>query len=182
MNPLVELQNFGQAFWLDYIRRNFLASGELEQLVGNDGLRGGTSNPSIFEKAIAGSTDYAAQLEGVRCTDAASLQAAYESLAIRDIQTAADTLTPVYEQTHKQDGYVSLEVSPRNARDREATTQEARRLWDKVSRPNLMVKVPATEEGIAAMEDLIATGINVNVTLLFDQDVYERVAQAYIRG
>ncbi|MGI8744658.1 MAG: bifunctional transaldolase/phosoglucose isomerase [Bryobacteraceae bacterium] len=182
MNPLIELQKFGQAFWLDYIRRSFLTSGELDKLVTDDGLQGVTSNPSIFEKAIAGSTDYAAQLEGVRCTDADSTQAAYESLAIRDIQSATGILQPVYQKTGKRDGYVSLEVSPGNARHRQGTMDEAHRLWDKVGRPNLMVKVPATEEGIAAMEELIASGINVNVTLLFDQEVYQRVAETYIRG
>ncbi|MDQ2948230.1 MAG: transaldolase, partial [Acidobacteriota bacterium] len=182
MNPLIELQKFGQAFWLDYIRRNFLSSGELESLVTDNGLQGVTSNPSIFEKAIAGSTDYAAQLEGMLCSDDQSVQSTYEALAIRDIQEAADILLPVYEKTNKRDGYVSLEVSPGNARHRQGTLDEAHRLWQKVARPNLMVKVPATGEGIAAMEELIASGINVNVTLLFDQEVYERVAQAYIRG
>ena len=182
MNPLIELQKFGQAFWLDYIRRNFLSSGELEKLVTENGLQGVTSNPSIFEKAIAGSSDYAAQLEGMACGDDQSVQSTYEALAIRDIQEAADILLPVYEKTKKRDGYVSLEVSPGNARHRQGTLDEAHRLWEKVDRPNLMVKVPATGEGVAAMEELIASGINVNVTLLFNQDVYESVAQAYIRG
>ena len=182
MNPLEQLEQFGQAFWLDYIRRNFIATGGLQQLVENDGLHGVTSNPSIFEKAIAGSTDYESQIEGFRCENSASPQGIFEALAVRDIQAAADILQPVYEKTGKRDGYVSLEVSPGKARDTQGTIEEATRLWKTVARPNLMVKVPGTEEGLGAIEELIAAGVNVNVTLLFNQDVYEQVANAYIRG
>ncbi len=181
MNPLVQLEQFGQAFWLDYIRRNFLAAGDLDRLVATDGLKGVTSNPSIFEKAIAGSTDYESQLEGFRCEDS-DPPSIFEALAGRDIQAAADILQTVYQKTGKRDGYVSLEVSPGKARDTQGTIEEAKRLWKAVSRPNLMVKVPGTSEGIVAIEELIAAGVNVNVTLLFSQDVYEHVANAYTRG
>jgi transaldolase/glucose-6-phosphate isomerase len=180
-NPLQSLQTYGQSVWLDYIRRSLITSGELQRLVDEDGLRGVTSNPSIFEKAIVGSTDYKDILEakGSNGLDAKSL---YEKLAIRDIQDAADILRPVYEQSNKRDGYVSLEVSPTLAHDTEGTLQEARRLWKAVGRENVMIKVPATAEGIPAIEALIGEGINVNVTLLFSQQAYEQVAEAYITG
>ena len=181
-NPLKMLNRFGQSVWLDYIRRSLIASGELARLIREDGLRGMTSNPAIFEKAIAGSTDYAqilAQLEKRRDLDANGI---YEQIAIRDIQDAADVLRPVYDQTRRRDGYVSLEVSPYLARKTQETVAEARRLWKTVARENLMIKVPGTAEGIPAFQQLIGEGINVNVTLLFAQDVYERVAQAYIAG
>jgi len=180
-NPLQSLQTYGQSVWLDYIRRNLITSGELQRLVDEDGLRGVTSNPSIFEKAIVGSTDYKDILDtqGSSGLDAKSL---YENLAVRDIQDAADILRPVYDQSKKRDGYVSLEVAPTLARDTEGTVQEAKRLWKLVSRDNVMIKVPATSEGIPAIESLIAEGINVNVTLLFSQEAYEQVTEAYITG
>ncbi len=180
-NPLKALQEYGQSVWLDYIRRSLLTGGELRRLIEEDGLRGVTSNPAIFEKAITGSTDYEAALTdpASRDLDAKSL---YEQLAVRDIQDAADLLRPVYEQTNRRDGYVSLEVAPTLARDTQGTLAEARRLWKMVGRDNLMVKVPATPEGIPAIQQLISEGINVNVTLLFSQAVYEEVAEAYIRG
>lgn len=180
-NPLSALEAYGQSVWLDYIRRNLITSGELQRLITEDGLRGVTSNPSIFEKAITGSTDYKAELEA---SDAKSLDAKafYERLAIRDIQAAADLLRPVYDRTRKRDGYVSLEVSPLLAHDEKGTVEEARRLWKTVARANVMIKVPATAEGIPAIEQLIGEGINVNVTLLFAQDTYEHVAEAYQRG
>ena len=180
-NPLKALQKYGQSVWLDYIRRSLLTGGELRRLVEEDGLRGVTSNPAIFEKAITGSTDYESALADLasRDLDAKSL---YEQLAVRDIQDAADLLRPVYEQTRRRDGYVSLEVSPTLARDTQGTLEEARRLWKVVGRDNLMVKVPATPEGIPAIQQLISEGINVNVTLLFSQAVYEEVAEAYIEG
>ena len=180
-NPLTALKVYGQSVWLDYIRRNLITSGELQRLITEDGLRGVTSNPAIFEKAIAGSTDYQAVLEApeARGLDAKSL---YEKLAVSDIQDAADILRPVYERTPKRDGYVSLEVSPFLAHDTEGTLEEARRLWKAVGRENVMIKVPANTEGIPAIQKLISEGINVNVTLLFSQEAYERVAEAYIAG
>jgi transaldolase / glucose-6-phosphate isomerase len=181
-NSLKELINFGQSVWLDYIRRDLLTSGELKRLIEVDGLRGMTSNPSIFEKAIAGSDLYAqtlAELEKRKDLDA---KGRYEELAIKDIQDAADFLKPVYQQTKKRDGYVSLEVSPNLAHKTQETLDEARRLWQRVGRENLMVKVPGTPEGIPAFQQLISEGININVTLLFAFDVYVRVAEAYIAG
>jgi transaldolase len=181
-NPLKELTKFGQSVWLDYIRRDLFTSGELKRLIEEDGLRGMTSNPSIFEKAIAGSNLYAqtlAELEKRKDLDA---KGRYEELAIKDIQDAADFLKPVYQQTNKRDGYVSLEVSPYLAHKTQETLDEARRLWKRVGRENLMVKVPGTPEGIPAFQQLISEGININVTLLFAFDVYVRVADAYIAG
>jgi transaldolase/glucose-6-phosphate isomerase len=180
-NPLRGLSDFGQSVWLDYIRRSLITSGELKRLVVEDGLRGVTSNPAIFEKAIAGSTDYESVIESKESAglDAKSL---YEKIAVKDVQDAADILRPVYDESKRHDGYVSLEVSPLLANDTPGTLQEARRLWKTVGRENLMVKVPATPEGIQAVGQLISEGINVNVTLLFSQDVYEQVANAYIEG
>jgi len=180
-NPLIELQQFGQSIWLDYIRRSLITSGELQRLIKEDGLRGVTSNPAIFEKAITGSTDYKELLDSpeVQKLDAKSL---YERLAVRDIQAAADLLRPVYDESKRRDGYVSLEVSPTLAHDTMGTLQEARRLWKTVARENVMIKVPATPEGIPAIQELISEGINVNVTLLFSLDAYEKVARAYIAG
>lgn len=181
VNALRTLQQYGQSVWLDYIRRNLITSGELQRLISEDGLRGVTSNPAIFEKAIAGSTDYKDVLEdpASRKLDAKGL---YEQIAVRDIQDAADILAQVYKATNSLDGYVSLEVSPTLAHDTAGTIEEARRLWSWVSRPNLMVKVPATPEGIPAIRQLISEGININVTLLFAQSVYEEVAEAYMSG
>jgi transaldolase/glucose-6-phosphate isomerase len=181
-NPLHELQTYGQSVWLDYIRRSLLTSRELQQLLDNDGLRGVTSNPAIFEKAIAGSSDYTDLLQSLASQTELDAKARYEKLAIRDIQDTADLLRPVYQATKRRDGYVSLEVSPYLARDTEGTLEEARRLWKTVGRENVMIKVPATPEGIPAFRQLISEGINVNVTLLFSQAVYEQVAQAYIDG
>jgi transaldolase / glucose-6-phosphate isomerase len=180
-NPLRGLFEFGQSVWLDYIRRSLITSGELKRLVAEDGLRGVTSNPAIFEKAIVGSTDYAAVIES---SESATLDAKglYEKIAVKDVQDAADILRPVYDESKQRDGYVSLEVSPVLARDTAGTLEEARRLWKTVNRPNLMVKVPATAEGIPAIRQLISEGINVNVTLLFSRDVYEQVAKAYVAG
>ncbi len=181
MNPLKALSEYGQSVWLDYIRRNLITTGELRRLVEEDGLGGVTSNPAIFEKAITGSTDYADALQALQRKEI-DAKSVYEQLAIRDIQDAADVLRPVFERTNGRDGYVSLEVSPYKAHDTEATVEEARRLWEAVGRRNLLVKVPATPEGIPAIERLIGEGINVNVTLLFAQATYERVAEAYLAG
>ncbi|MGA9389568.1 MAG: transaldolase [Candidatus Sulfotelmatobacter sp.] len=181
-NPLKDLLNYGQSVWLDYIRRDLFTSGELKRLIEEDGLRGMTSNPAIFEKAIAGSSDYTDLLQSLAGRTDLNAKARYEILAIRDIQDAADALRSVYESSKRRDGYVSLEVSPHLARDTEATIEEARRLWKAVSRENVMIKVPGTAEGIPAFQQLTGEAINVNVTLLFSQEVYERVAEAYIAG
>jgi transaldolase len=183
MNPLKELRELGQSVWLDYIRRDLIRSGELKRLVEEDGIRGVTSNPTIFEKAITGSTDYddalRAHLAKDPKTDVGKL---YERLAIEDIQMAADVLRAVYDNTGGADGYVSFEVSPHLAHDTQATISEAKRLRAAVDRPNVMIKVPATPEGIPAIEALIAEGVNVNITLMFSVSHYEAVARAYIRG
>jgi transaldolase/glucose-6-phosphate isomerase len=182
VNPLIQLQTFGQSLWLDYIRRDLLKSGELQRMIAEDGLRGMTSNPAIFEKAIAGSTQYQDFLDSLASRSDLDAKGRYELLAIRDIQDAADILRPVYQSTKKRDGYVSLEVSPYLAHDTNGTLDEARRLWKTVARENVMIKVPGTAEGIPAFRQLISEGINVNVTLLFAQGVYEEVAAAFIDG
>jgi transaldolase len=181
-NPLRDLLKFGQSVWLDYIRRDLFTTGELKRLIEEDGLRGMTSNPAIFEKAIADSQYYAEALRALESRTDLDANGRYEIIAIQDIQQAADALRPVYQSTQRRDGYVSLEVSPFLARDTEATLKEARRLWKAVGRDNLMVKVPGTTEGIPAFQQLISEGININVTLLFAQEVYERVAEAYVAG
>jgi transaldolase/glucose-6-phosphate isomerase len=167
---------------LDYIRRSLIASGELKRLIDEDGLGGVTSNPAIFEKAITGSTDYTDALLDLQKRKDLDAMAVYEILAIKDIQDAADTLRGVYDRTNKRDGYVSLEVSPFLAKDTDGTIKDARRLWKAVNRPNLMVKIPATVEGIPAIQQCISEGININVTLLFAQEMYEKVATGYIAG
>jgi transaldolase/glucose-6-phosphate isomerase len=182
MNPLQALKDQGQAVWLDFLARNFLRDGGLRRLVEHDGLTGVTSNPSIFEKAIADSDEYDDQLREVVTADDASVTAIYEALAIKDIRQAAEDLRPVFEKTHGQDGFVSLEVSPYLASDTEGTIAEAKRLWKAVDRRNLMVKVPATPAGVPAIRALLGEGININITLLFSQDVYEEVALAYLAG
>jgi len=183
MNPLRELQKCGQSIWLDYIRRSLITSGELKRLIEEDGLRGITVNPTILEKAIAGSSDYddaiRRRLGAEARQDSGVL---YETLAIEDVQMAADVLRPVFAETEGADGFVSLEVSPRVAHDAAGTIAEARHLWHAIGRPNTMIKVPATPEGPAAIEALTAEGINVNVTLIFSLSHYEAVAQAFIRG
>jgi transaldolase len=181
-NPLKELLDYGQSVWLDYIRRDLLTSGELQRLIEEEGLRGMTSNPTIFEKAISGSADYTDLLQSLRSRTDLDAKARYEILAIRDIQDAADQLRPVYESSKRRDGYVSLEVSPHLAHDTQGTLLEARTLWKAVARENVMIKVPGTAEGIPAFHQLISEGININVTLLFAQEVYVRVAEAYIAG
>ncbi|MBD1865622.1 MULTISPECIES: bifunctional transaldolase/phosoglucose isomerase [Trichocoleus] len=181
-NPLQSLQSYGQSVWLDYIRRSLISSGELQHLIDKDGLQGVTSNPSIFEKAIAGSTDYDSALSTIEQSHDRDAMSLYETFAIADIQATADLLKPIYEQTKWRDGYISLEVSPYLADDTQQSISEARRLWQAVDRPNVMIKVPATSAGIPAIQQLISEGINVNVTLLFAQDVYEQVANAFITG
>jgi len=181
-SPVKDLLKFGQSVWLDYIRRDLIASGELQRLIDEDGLRGMTSNPSIFEKAIVDSKYYSDSLKELDKRTDLDANGRYEALAIRDIQDAADVLRPVYLSTKRRDGYVSLEVSPFLARDTRKTLSEARRLWKAVGRENIMIKVPGTAEGIPAFQQLISEGININVTLLFAQEVYDEVAEAYIAG
>jgi transaldolase/glucose-6-phosphate isomerase len=168
--------------WLDYIRRDLLTSGKLKTMIEEDGLRGMTSNPSIFEKAIGESSLYDDMLKSLASRPDLSATARYEQIAIRDIQAAADILKPVYESSKYHDGFVSLEVSPLLALETQQTLDEARRLWKTVNRENVMIKVPGTAEGIPAIRQLVSEGINVNVTLLFAQEVYEKVAEAYIAG
>jgi len=181
-NPLKALVGYGQSVWLDYIRRSLISTGELARLIEEDGLRGVTSNPAIFEKAITGSTDYTQALQELVKRKDLDAKGIFEQLAIRDIQDATTVLHDVYNETKRRDGYVSLEVSPYLAHKTQETLDEARRLWKAVSRENTMIKVPGTTEGIPAIRTLIGEGININVTLLFAQEVYERVAEAYIAG
>jgi transaldolase/glucose-6-phosphate isomerase len=181
-NPLKELLNYGQSMWLDYIRRDLFTTGKLKQLIDDDGLRGMTSNPAIFEKAIGDSSLYDDMLKSLASRKDLDTTGRYEQIAIRDIQAAADALQPVHQASNFRDGYVSLEVSPYLARKTQETIDEARRLWKAVNRENVMIKVPGTAEGLPAIRQLIGEGININVTLLFAQEVYEKVAEAYIAG
>jgi transaldolase/glucose-6-phosphate isomerase len=182
MNPLRSLQEYGQAVWLDFVARRFLTDGGLQKLIEEDGLRGVTSNPAIFEKAIGHSEDYDDSLKAAEAHADFEVKALYERLAVEDIQQAADILRPVYQATTCRDGFVSLEVSPYLAMDTDGTVEEARRLWRAVDRENLMIKVPGTAPGLPAIRTLLGEGINVNVTLLFSQAVYEQVADAYLGG
>ncbi|MGC2529199.1 MAG: transaldolase [Candidatus Acidiferrum sp.] len=178
-NPLKALLDFGQSPWMDYIRRDLLTSGGLKKYIDDDGLRGMTSNPAIFEKAITGSDVYSDILNS---PDAKKLDAKglFEKIAIRDVQDACDIFKPVYAESKRRDGYVSLEVSPYLANDTKGTIDEARRLWKSVDRPNVMIKVPATPEGIPAIRQLLEDGLNINITLLFAQSAYEQVAEAFL--
>ncbi len=183
MNPLRQLQAQGQAVWLDYIRRDILLDGSLRRLVEDDGVTGVTSNPAIFQKAIGESELYDSAIQDYLSGEPeGSVEDLYEALVVEDIRLAADILTSVFESTSGRDGFVSLEVSPHLARDAEGTLAEARHLWQRVGRPNLMIKVPATAECVPAIEGLLAEGINVNVTLMFSMAHYEAVAGAYLRG
>src|SRR5262245_61485544 len=181
MNSLVELQKLGQSVWYDNIRRALIDNGEIASKIENDGLRGITSNPTIFEKAITGSTDYNDAMRKL-IAEGKSVSEIYEALAIEDIQRAADLFKPVYGQTKKLDGYVSLEVSPLLANDTAGTVAEAKRLWATLNRPNVMIKIPATPAGLPAITECIAAGININVTMIFSLENYEQVAEAYISG
>src|SRR5215468_4635352 len=178
-NPLKGLLAYGQSPWLDFIRRNILLNGELKKMIQEDGLRGMTSNPAIFEKAIAAGDDYN---DIIKAPDAKSstAMALYERIAIRDVQDACDIFKAVHAETKGRDGYVSLEVSPLLAYDTQGTLEEARRLWKTVNRPNVMIKIPATKEGIPAIRQALEDGININITLLFAQSAYEQVAEAFL--
>ncbi len=180
-NPLIDIKRFGQSIWLDNLSRTLLREGGLKRYIEQDGVTGVTSNPAIFQKAIAESPYYAEDLARLKQTEA-SLEARFEALAIPDVQAACDLLRPVWEETMGDDGYVSLEVSPRLAHDEDATVAAATRLHAAVARPNVLIKVPATPQGILAFETLTARGISVNVTLMFSLHHYMQVAEAYIRG
>ena len=179
-NPLLELPRLGQAVWLDYIRRRMLDSGELARMVVQDGLRGVTSNPAIFEKAIASGDEYAGHIVAIAPTVGFIPRRVYEELAVEDVRRAADVLAGVHRDTEGADGFVSLEVAPDLAHDTDGTVAEARRLWYAVRRPNLMIKVPGTREGFGATRTLLGEGIHVNVTLLFSRGAYDKVAEAYL--
>jgi len=178
---LQELQRYGQSLWLDYIRRDMVRSGHLKELIERYGIRGVTSNPAIFEKAIDDSNDYDEDIREL-IGQGRSAQEIYQILTVQDIQEAADVLRPLYDSTQGRDGFVSLEVSPYLAHDTEATILEARQLWKKVNRPNLLIKIPATAEGLPAIRQCISEGININVTLIFGLPTYMKVATAYIEG
>jgi len=180
-NPLAQIPDFGQSIWLDYIRRSFIQSGELKKLIDEDNLRGVTSNPAIFEEAIAHSDDYNDTINELAKTDL-STEDIFLKLAIEDVQSAADLFKGVYEATDALDGYVSLEVSPGLAKDTAGSISEARSSWKTLDRKNVMIKIPGTEEGLPAIKELISEGININVTLLFSLERYRAVAEAYIEG
>jgi transaldolase len=183
INTVLELHRQGQSVWLDYIRRGLISSGELKRLVAEDGLRGVTSNPSIFERAIDESTDYDGALRELLVADPnRGARELYDELSIEDVRNAADTLRPAYDESGSADGFVSIEPPPQLTQDTARTITEARRLWRAINRPNLMIKVVATSEGVAAVEALISEGINVNITLMFSLRHYEAVANAYLRG
>jgi len=180
-NPLVQLHQYGQSVWLDQISRSLMTTGKLKRLIDEDGLRGMTSNPTIFQKAIGKGEDYAEELKQL-ARSGSSVSDVYEALVVKDIGSAADIFRPVYDSENGGDGFVSLEVSPLLANDTQATIKEAKDLWARLNRPNVMIKVPATPAGLPAIEELIGSGLNINVTLIFAVEVYERVAEAYIRG
>ncbi len=180
-NPLKKLESLGQSIWLDYIRRDLITQGELQKLINDDGLRGMTSNPAIFEKAIAESNLYDDEIQKM-ALKGKNVNEIYEAISQQDVRSAADVFRPLYERTFADDGYVSLEVNPHLAHNTKGTIQEGRRLWTLLDRPNVLIKVPATTEGLIAIRQLISDGINVNVTLLFSLDRYREVAEAYIEG
>lgn len=180
-NPLIELEKFGQSVWLDYIRRDLITSGKLKEMIKTDGLKGMTSNPTIFDQAFATGKDYADDIAKL-AQKTQDVKAIYEALSQHDVGLAADTFRPLYNQVSGKDGYVSLEVNPYLAHDTEGTIKEAQRLWKTLDRPNMMIKVPATAAGLPAITQLISEGINVNATLLFAVPRYAEVADAYIAG
>lgn len=182
MNILQQLEGLGQSIWYDNISRSLIQSGELKRMV-DEGLLGVTSNPTIFDKAISGSADYDAQIRDLlRASPTISVADLIRALMVRDIQMATDVFLPVYRRTSGRDGYISVEVTPNKARDTQATIEEVRLLWKLIGRPNVMIKIPATREGLPAIEEAVADGININVTLIFSVERYREVAGAYIRG
>ncbi len=181
INSLKKLETLGQSIWLDYIRRDLISNGELHQLIDRDGLSGMTSNPAIFEKAIAESNIYDDDIRKM-ASERKDVNTIYEAISQQDVQNAADVFRPLYEKTNGEDGYVSLEVNPHLANDTKGTIEEGRRLWTALNRPNVLIKVPATVDGLPAISQLISEGINVNVTLLFGLPRYREVAEAYING
>lgn len=178
-NPLLQLKEFGQSVWYDNIDRSQLASGQFQHMLDEDGIVGVTANPTIFEKSISAGHAYDEQMNQL-IQEGKSTSEIYEALIIADIQTVADTLRPIYDQSNGHDGYVSLEVSPELAHNTEATLSEVRRFWKMVNRPNLMIKIPGTPEGLPAILHSLTEGINVNITLIFSLDTYRKVADAYI--
>src|SRR6476469_10611847 len=182
MNHVKALENHGQSIWLDFLARGFVAKGDLQKLIDSNGVKGVTSNPSIFEKAIGSSDEYDGAIGKTLKKGDRPVAELFEQLAVEDIQHAADVLRPVYDRLHGDDGFVSLEVSPYLALDTKGTIVEAERLWKDVKREKLMVKVPATSEGLPAIQHLIGEGISINITLLFSRKVYVQVAEAYLAG
>lgn len=180
MSKMIELAKLGQSIWFDYIKRDLITSGELQKLI-DMGLRGMTSNPTIFDKAISGSTDYDDDIRQLLDKNH-STEEVYESLALKDISMAADLLLPVYRNTNGYDGYVSIEVNPHLAHKTDETIEQAKRLFKTLNRPNIMVKIPGTLEGLPAITEVIGSGVNVNVTLIFSNEIYKQVAEAYIKG
>src|SRR5579871_530817 len=181
-NRLAMVSQLGQSIWYDNIRRGLITSGDLQRLIDEDSVVGITSNPTIFEKAIDGSSDYDDAIKALVTSGVTDGQAIFEALAIEDIQNAADVLRPIYDRSNHVDGYISLEVSPTSANDTQKTIAEARSLFQRVARPNVMIKIPATLEGLPAIEQMIYEGVNINVTLIFSLDRYRAVAEAFIRG
>jgi transaldolase len=181
MNPLIELHQAGQSIWLDFITRSYMTEGKLKKLIDSDGLSGVTSNPTIFQKAISTGTEYDASIQALIKQDKPT-PVIFETLAIADIQQACDLFRPTWEKTQGNDGYVSLEVNPHLARDTKGTLEEARRLFKQVGRPNVMIKIPATQESLPAVEQAIGDGINVNVTLIFALERYQEVMDAWLAG
>ena len=181
MNPLNNIQSHGQSIWLDLLNREIMNSGKLKNLIDKDDLRGLTSNPSIFEKAINGSTDYDEDIAKLSKTENDNAQIFFK-MAIKDIQQAADIFKPVFDKTNGHDGFVSLEVSPYLARDTEATIKQVRELWEQVNRKNVMIKIPGTKEGLPAIRKCLSEGININITLLFGLPRYREITEAFMGG
>lgn len=180
-NPLRDLEQFGQSIWLDFITRQFITDGHLEKLISEDGLRGVTSNPTIFQKAISGGREYDGAIAKFQ-REGRKSSAIFEALAVEDIQKACDAFTPVYEKTQGTDGYVSIEVNPHLSRNSAGTVEEARHLWKAVNRPNVMIKIPGTQEGLSAIEQALSEGININITLIFSNERYQQVLEAWLKG
>src|SRR5207249_3416244 len=180
-NPLQRLADYGQSVWLDNIRRGLITSGELQRMIDEDGVVGVTANPTIFEKAISGSTDYDSAIQELVRQGRSSADI-YKILLIEDITSASDIFRPIYDKTNGLDGYISIEVAPALAHDTQGTIREAREFWEAIKRPNIFVKVPATEEGIPAIEELLYSGLNINITLIFAVEVHKKVMEAYLRA